>query len=192
MFIALPIILGLHTCWHTHPQGLYSSELTAVNQTMLKQHIDDLRVLMRSVRRAIDLSNQHTDGNSTRTVIVVTSGASYAKNGWEIDDCILRLNRAAETEAHKQGFAVLERGEIERRLMFKSLHPAMGEKPPLAPDMHLSQPAQNIVSTCLLSLMTCLQPFHMGKLAKDFIQVNLELRAAEKSIDPKPLHSPPG
>jgi hypothetical protein len=61
--------------------------------------------------------------------------------------------RVVANTAHAMGFVVLERGEIERRLMFKSF---MSNAPYLANEMHLPQPAQNIVATCLLHLLNCL------------------------------------
>lgn len=182
----------MHSCWHTHPQGLYSSELHAVNHTMLRRHVEDVGRLLRSVRRSVEESNRLTQGASTQQVVLVTSGATYMENGTEMDDCITRMNRAAERVAHSLGFAVLERGEIERRLMFKSLQT---DQPLLAPNMHLSQPAQNIVSTSLLQLLHCLQSagVHMGNLTENLLASNLVRRSKRaRSSDPKPLHSPPG
>ena len=55
----------------------------------------------------------------------------------------------------KQGFAVLEREEIERRLLFKGEHyiPTRNMKP----NLHLESPAPNIIATALLTLISCLK-----------------------------------
>ena len=163
-----------------------------MNRTTLDRHLAGIPVLMQSVRRAINAAHKATDGKATTQVIVVTSGATYSNNGTRMDDCIARFNRLMESEAHKAGFAVLERGEIERRLMFKSLQ---AETPLLTPLMHLPQPAQNIVSTCLLSLIQCLTEsgIPMGNISTDLLNDNLAERARRHRIaDPKALHSPPG
>lgn len=182
----------MHSCWHTHPEGLYSADLPDVNRTTLNRHFAGVQLLMQSVRRAIDAANKATNGQSTTQVIVITSGATYSDNGTRMDDCISRFNRLFEIEAHKAGFAVLERGEIERRLMFKSLQ---SELPLLTPQMHLPQPAQNIVATCLLSMIQCLTDsgVHMGNISTDFLLDNLAERTRRhRTADIKPLHSPPG
>lgn len=130
---------------------------------MLESHLNQIPVLMASIRRAVDFTaevyrNESLKSNTaTRAppiVVIVTSGATgMGDNGTTIDNCILRFNRIASVVAHQYGFAVLERGEIERRLMYKSLH---SPQPLLTVDMHLPQPAQNIVATSLLHLFTCL------------------------------------
>ncbi len=57
-------------------------------------------------------------------------------------------------EAHRQGFSVLEREEIERRLLFKSEN---YEKTASMKNMlHLNNPAPQIVGTSLLGLISCL------------------------------------
>lgn len=116
---------------------------------MIDAHIASIPKLMKSIREAIDRPGV----NRTRAVIIVTSGASGLNKAYAINDCIDRINRATSEEAHKYGFAVLDRGEIERRLMHKSL----GSSTPLVkPNTHLGQPAQSIIATCLLKILTCL------------------------------------
>eukprot|EP01036_Dinobryon_divergens_P028403 gene28403-37340_t len=159
----LTVQFGMHSCWHASPQGLYSGHLREVNSTMLESHLNQIPVLMASIRRAVDFTAEvyrneslktNTEARAPPIVVIVTSGATgMGDNGTTIDNCILRFNRIASVVAHQYGFAVLERGEIERRLMYKSLH---SPQPLLAVDMHLPQPAQNIVATSLLHLFTCL------------------------------------
>lgn len=154
----LTLQMGLHSCWHADPHGLYSKHLHAVNETMINTHLQDIRKLMAAVRKAVELAAK--DGHPTKTVIVLTSGATGMPNSATINECILRMNRAVDSAAHEQGFAVLDRGEIERRLMHKSL---FSDHPSMAVEMHLHQPAQNIIATCLLDMITCLDGIDMSK-----------------------------
>ena len=70
-------------------------------------------------------------------------------------DCIWRFNRMVAQEAHKQGFVVFEREEIERRLLFKSEHYDPTKVLKFA--LHLENPAPNIIATSLLTLISCLR-----------------------------------
>lgn len=146
----LTVQFGLHTCWHAHQNSAVEHDYSVVNDSTIDRHIQNIPKLMASIRKAIDRPGE----NRTKSVIIVTSGAAGTKNASLVEDCILRVNRVASDEAHKQGFAVLDRGEIERRLMVKSRN---SERPLLPVEMHLEQPAQSLVSTCLLRLMTCLE-----------------------------------
>eukprot|EP01034_Spumella_vulgaris_P030521 gene30521-37753_t len=187
----LTVQMGLHSCWHASPQGLYSSQLRAVNNSMIDSHLAGIPKLMSAIRRAIDHPGKppaegQVNQRKPTMVVIVTSGSSgMSENGTTIDDCILRFNRAAERAAHDQGFAVLERGEIERRLMFKSMY---SESPILSQDMHLPQPAQNIVATCLSHLFGCLnETIHIPHNETTHIT-----RRGRKGPPQRPLHSPPG
>lgn len=200
----LTVQFGMHTCWHASPQGLYSTHLTATNTSMLDAHLAGIHRLMSAIRRAVDhpgraLQAGEEDRRKPVTVVIVTSGASgMSENGTSIDDCILRFNRAAERAAHDYGFAVLERGEIERRLMYKSVY---SESPIIVPEMHLPQPAQNIIATCLTHLFTCLnstsQTVTMNVSSTNTVAGHsiVEGRRGRKGSHgappPKPLHSPP-
>ena len=72
-----------------------------------------------------------------------------------MNECQWRYNRILAHEAHKHGFVVLEREEIERRLLYKSEHyiPVRTMKPIL----HLENPSANIIATSLLVLISCLR-----------------------------------
>jgi hypothetical protein len=161
----LTIQFGMHSCWHASPEGLYSKHLHEVNSSMINQHLEDIVSLFAAVRRAIDIA--HSKSGKLTTVIVLTSGSTgMTNNATSIDNCILRFNRAASLAAHDYGFSVLDRGELERRLMYKSIEAA---HPLLKPDMHLPQPAQNIIATCLLHLMHCLNSTQPIGIATPFI-----------------------
>lgn len=175
----LTIQAGMHSCWHAHPEGLYSTNLKEANVSLVDRHIASFEKLMKAVRVAV---NRPTNASSHTQVVVVTSGSIGMKSkGDDIDNCILRMNRAAAAAAHSQGFAVLERGEIERRLLFKSLH-SIG---PFTIETHLTEPAQNIIATCLLALLTCLGKSAESSGVKKFTEIR------SKGPFMKPLHSPP-
>lgn len=186
------IQLGLHTCFHASPEGFYSPWLKEMNSTMVDNHLNDVDKLMENVRKAIDTPPKDyagsltSDGRRKVTVIVVTSGASgLGSNGTSIDDCILKFNRRTERAAHRQGFAVLERGEIERRLMYKSLR---SDSPPIVEEMHLPQPAQNIIATCLLRLLTCLNE---SSITHEYKPIAKDHVMKQSRGHGQPLHSPP-
>ena len=148
----LTLQTGMHTCWHAHPDGFYSKKLTEFNETMYNHDVAGLDKLFAATRAAVD--RRAVDGVPATQVIVLTSGATYKKHGTTaVDECILRINRKATDLAHKYNFAVLERGEIERRFMYKSVYT---ENAVIDEDMHLPMPGQTIVATALLNLLTCL------------------------------------
>lgn len=175
----MTVQFGLHTCWHSHPAGLYSEELTSINQTMLSDHISKIPKLMSLIKTSTEKYNT--------TVIIVTSGFVYSSSagGADMDACITKINRVTSNAAHDVGFPVLERGEIERRLMYKSVYT---DTPLLEVEIHLPQPAQNIVATCLLKLLNCLEdvsidPESLSYLGKTVSRVDVPIS--------RPLHTPP-
>ena len=125
----LTIQTGMHMCWHAYPEGLYSGHLKGVNRTMINQEYENLEKLMKSIRDAIDrhmidpATKKQTDAFAPQ-VIIFTSGATLMGQDYgsdkscNIDTCIKRLNRVIRDLAHKYGFAVLERGEMEQRIMY--------------------------------------------------------------------------
>jgi hypothetical protein len=150
---------------------------------MIDRHIAGISKLMSSIRTAIDRPGE----NRTQAVVIVTSGASGAANGSLVDECILRVNRVAADEAHKHGFAVLERGEIERRLMHKSRG---SEDPLIKVEMHLVQPTQSMVATCLLKLLSCLDSVGFNIYSPDVPSL-LKIKANTQNIGAGILHVPP-
>ena len=180
----LVVQVGMHVCTHAHNQNASNAEdYSMIDNDFIRNHTAKIRSLMQSIRQAID----RPVVNRTNTVIVVTSGAAYFPgDSSSIDRCIYRINRVTSHEAHKQGFAVLERGEIERRIMYKSLY---AEDPLLTPDAHLAQPVQNIVATCLLRMMTCLNTTGFDIFSPEVKEIG-ELKARGRS-EAGPMHMPP-
>lgn len=175
----LTVQLGMHTCWHGHPTGFYSKHLHDVNNTLIERHINDIPKLMAAIRSAVDRANN-------TLVVIVTSGGTLVENSASMDECIVRINRVAADSAHKHGFAVLERGEIERRLMYKSLK---AHNPPIVPDTHLQVPAQNIIATCLLTLLNCLNATPVASTSdNEYLGLNYNSKPPPA---PSILHNPP-
>jgi len=109
---------------------------------MISRHEADLKVLMDRIVYATT-----RPGVQTPIVVFITSGR-YAYTDYKMDQCIWKFNRAVSHEAHKHGFAVLEREEIERRYLYRFNAKAA---------MHLDAPGPQIVGTSLLALIACLR-----------------------------------
>jgi hypothetical protein len=155
----ITIQTGLHVCQHASPDSK-----GRMNTSMVEKNLKDLPKLMKAVRVAVDRHNgQHEQGHRNITVIVSTSGrigyGAGSPHNPRGDDCITNFNRAAARAARAEGFAVFERGEIEQRLLYASQNREIAgpEYEILRFRMHLDAPAPEIVSTALLSLITCLR-----------------------------------
>jgi len=172
----LTIQTGLHTCVHAR----YTAR-DARNHTQEDRYIADLLPLMQNVRAVVNkrdaaalaaLSASSPSSaaaaaaranHRNTTVIWVTSGrVGHRQEGLPMsdhDECVWRFNAFARRLAHRFGFAVLEREEIERRLLFVSQNHEKkvpkGEH--LRFKMHLESPAPQIVATGLLLLARCLR-----------------------------------
>ncbi len=143
----LTLQTGLHTCFHAYPNK-HDTRLKPgyFNETMYKAHVKGLDKLFKTTREAVNRRADDGDGKPPTMVVVVTSGSVVLSP--DADKCVLRFNHEAVKLAHKYGFAVLHRGEIERRLLYNDVL--------VATDMHLPMPAQTIVATSMLNLFTCL------------------------------------
>ena len=87
-----------------------------------------------------------------RTTVIVSTAPRIAGANHATDTCVYRANRILAREAHRHGFVVLEREEMEHRLMFKQ-----GASDDLKELIPMSEPpTHHIVATSLLSLIGCL------------------------------------
>jgi hypothetical protein len=177
----LVVQVGLHVCWHGYPAGFYSKHLQSPNTSFVTDHFSNIDKLVKAVDKAV-----RENLKSSTIVVFMTAGATYVENSASMDECIVRQNRMLSNAAHKYGFAVLERGEIERRLMYKSVQAEEGMAP-LTPDVHLAQPAQNIVASSLLRLLTCLNTTNATP-SEQFLGDQRRHTGVGAS---RPLHSPP-
>lgn len=118
---------------------------------MIRTHERDIATLMANVRAAIDRTPSHM----RRTTVVIQTAGRMGNSDSRGDRCTWRFNRILAAEGHKQGFVVLEREEIERRLLYKSEY--YGAVRYIKPNLHIENPSANIVGTALLALVACLE-----------------------------------
>ena len=141
--------------------GLTKSDIKEIvqhNETLINSHASLVSVLMRDIKEAItnnivNVSSKHDNTTKRKAnitqVLVTTTGMTFIPR---VDICINQFNRIILDEAHKQGFPVLDKAEIERRLVSRSLgHP----KPAIKNSVHLDKPGPAIISTALLHIISC-------------------------------------
>lgn len=118
---------------------------------MLHKHTYDIAVMMAAVHAAVDRVPSHMP--RTNVIIQLPGRAGNTDNRG--DACSRSFNRILAFQAHRHGFVVLEREEIERRLLIKSEY--YGDHRTMKPNLHLENPGPNIVGTSLLGLISCLE-----------------------------------
>jgi hypothetical protein len=139
----LVVHVGLHTCIHAIQGQHY-------NATMIQQHEADVILLVKSIRTAID----RIPSSHPQTLVIFQLPGRTGKSEPRADQCSRQYNRVLAKEAHNYGFTVIEREEIERRLLFKSEFSPVFKSVHNA--LHLESPAPNIVACSLLILVGCL------------------------------------
>ena len=146
----------LHTCFHA-----FNPATGHVNQSFVDWHTADLRTLMQAVRTAIDRPRaRHPDAGiaANKTLVIFTTAGRIGNPSADLDRCTWTFNRVVAHEAHLHGFAVLEREEIERRLLFKSdFNPRLKL---IKNGLHLAAPSPQIVATALNALVGCIRRGH--------------------------------
>eukprot|EP00981_Chlorochromonas_danica_P011919 scaffold4347_cov269-Ochromonas_danica.AAC.9 len=91
----------------------------------------------------------------------MTGEVGIEDHSMEMNACIHKMNRITVNAARAYGFAILDRGEIEHRLVYKSFQSPYRNIIPN--DIHLPQPGQNIIATSLLYLYTCLESHGLSR-----------------------------
>eukprot|EP01038_Epipyxis_sp_PR26KG_P015975 gene15975-21681_t len=147
----LVIQVGTHTCIHSTVQDDIIVEIT-------KKHESDIALLMKTVHDTIIKASLAINNTKKTTVIVMTASREHNADS-RSDICVWRTNRILGYEAHVNGFPVLEREEIEHRLLFKSEHSHIpGVIPPVqTSSMNIDYPSDKIIATSLLTMITCLE-----------------------------------
>jgi hypothetical protein len=139
----LVVHVGLHTCVHSWtPQS--------TNYNMIKRHEKEIALMVDKITDAINRTPNHL---TKTTVIFQLPGRGGGSNPRQ-DHCSREFNRILAKEAHRGGYTVIEREELERRMLFKSEF--LGDFRVLKPNLHLESPAPNIIATSLLGLIGCL------------------------------------
>ena len=142
---------GLHSCFHGLPP-----EISKPNYNFLDAELKNIERLMWNVHDALRRVNSL---GRWPAVIFVTSGRIFR---WAANDdqtlhlhnCTSVFNKRIKTLATKYQFAVLDREEIEHRILYKYEHDKVDHV--LAPAIHEPFPIPQIVSTALLALLACL------------------------------------
>lgn len=139
----LSIQTGLHAVYH-----YVANETNVWNADMYR-----IPLLFEKIRHAIDHPPPPGLGDKWEAptlVIIVTSGTVYSPGA---ENAVSAYNRMAVEQAEKFGFAVLDRGEIERRVLVRSLH---SSHPIVTRALHFGFPVPHIITTMFLHLYTCL------------------------------------
>jgi hypothetical protein len=108
--------------------------------------------MLNTIEEAIN--RPHTNSQQSKTMVIIQLPGRIGNSNSQNDHCTWSFNRYLANEAHKKNFAVLEREEIERRLLFKSEY--YKEHRFIKQNLHLEAPAPQIVATSLLGLISCL------------------------------------
>lgn len=138
------IHVGLHTCVH-------SWTAHATNFSMIDKHTHDIVPLMVAIQSAVF----RTPDSIPRTKVIIQLPGRAGNSDPRGDACSRSFNRVLAYQAHRHGFTVLEREEIERRLLIKSEY--YGDHRTMKPNLHLENPGPNVVGTSLLGLLGCLE-----------------------------------
>lgn len=118
---------------------------------MIKRHESDIATMVAKINEAI----HRTPANMSRTTVIFQLPGRAGGSDYRQDHCSREFNRILAKEAHKGGFTVIEREELERRYLYKSEF--FADFRSVKPNLHLEAPAPNIVATSLLGLIGCLQ-----------------------------------
>lgn len=148
--------MALHVCFHA-----WNNNMKTINHTFVQYHESMLSKAMQAMKEAI--SRPLPDGTpipkDKQTKVIIATSGRVGNPDIELDLCIWRFNQRLSIEAHKVGFPVFDREEIERRLLRKSDaflgHVHSGRN--IKPNMHLPAPGPEIVATALLSMISCLR-----------------------------------
>jgi hypothetical protein len=147
--------MALHVCFHA-----YDNHYKSINNTFVEYHESLLPTAMQAMKTAVN--RPLPDGTpipaDKQTVVIIATSGRIGNPDLNLDNCIWRFNRQLSIEAHKVGFPVFDREEIERRLLRKSdsfLGKHTGKN--IKPNMHLPAPGPQIVATALLAMISCLR-----------------------------------
>jgi len=104
----LIIEAGHSTCLHATEPNRAASELHLDDETV-NQHQAQMKPLLDAVKTAIA---RPTD-TARRTTVIVSTAPRVGAGNPKADRCVYKTNRILAREAHRHGFVVLEREEIE-------------------------------------------------------------------------------
>ena len=147
--------MALHVCFHA-----YNPQSRTIDEDYVKKHEATLSTAMKAMRDAIErpLPDGTPIPKSKQTKVIIATSGRIGNPDLNLDNCIWKFNRQLTVEAHRAGFPVFDREEIERRLLRKS-DAFLGRHSggTIKPNMHLPAPGPQIVATALLAMISCLR-----------------------------------
>ena len=152
----LIIQIGHSTCLPSSDPEKSLTELQHSEQTF-ETHVAEIDKLLDSIKTAVTRSTEQSNSQQQQqkgTTVIISTASRTAMGNPHADFCTWKLNRIIARAAHRRGFIVFEREEIEHRLLFKTeasedlFSAGVLEK--------VEPPMAHIVSTSLLSMLTCL------------------------------------
>ena len=148
--------MALHVCFHA-----WNNDHKTLNETFVSYHEKMLPVAMQAMKEAISrpLPEGTPIPKEKQTKVIIMTSGRVGSPDIALDLCIWKFNQRLTIEAHKVGFPVYDREEVERRLLRRSEGylgwPYNGRY--IKPNMHLAVPGPQIVATGLLSMISCLR-----------------------------------
>lgn len=144
----LVIQLGRLSCF----DAFNSTSPTDAQSRQPKQSENMIHTFMKAIKDVVTANRAKSDHNTT--VIISLASRNHLDN-MQSNICTWHMNRLFAYGAHFQGFVVLEREELEQRLLFKSEHsPHPFVKPRAVLD---TPPVPQILATSLLSIYDCIK-----------------------------------
>lgn len=139
----LIIQVGHQAC---HLPYLEESKNTEYDKTYTSKAETNIKTFFTSLKELIDKSK------STKVIISLPSRSLLGNS--DSDYCTWRLNRIIAYEAHVKGFIVLEKEEIETRLLFRT---ERAIDPVKTMKSLISFPGSQIIAASLIHLLNCLE-----------------------------------
>lgn len=149
---------------------------------MIARHEKDIKTMIQRIKQAV----HRTPAHLPRTIVIYQLPGRAGGSDPREDRCSREFNRILAREAHAEGSTVIEREEMERRLLYRSEF--WSEYRSIKPNLHLEAPAPNIIATSMLYLLGCLQSHNdtstvtssnSTKAVKEKIGHNLQRRNAQ-------------
>jgi hypothetical protein len=142
---------GLHSCFHGLPP-----EASKPSPAFIDEELKNVDRLLSSLSAAVSRANAL---NRWPIVIIMTSGRIFRHSisddvAAQLHNCTSVFNKRIVAQARKYKFAVFDREEIEHRILYPYEHDKVDRV--LAPMIHEPFPVPQVISTALLSFLSCL------------------------------------
>jgi len=135
------IQLGYHACFAPFNQSsLYSTDYIKTAEGNIKSFLDELAEVLKPFTR------------EANNVIISMTGRTFPTDDRAADVCTWRLNRMIAYHAHTHGWMLLEREEIEHRLLLKTDY---ADEPIRSVHSLLTFPAPQIIASSAIAMIDC-------------------------------------